>query len=234
MRAAFGRQGHARGRRHQHEARVLVAGVVQRIEAALDERIVERADRQQPRAEQRRGEAQRGELEEQIVLGDAELDVLALRRHRPALRRDDLFLAKRVGALGAVEDAAPVDPRPEIGRDRDVGRGRDDALGELAVARRRCRPGSCRSLPASTAWRRAGPAGSAAPRSRRRSCGAGRPRRAAPARGRPQAARPAGRGPANCPIRRPSAIPMLLLKRAIWSRFIRPEWLSLWPAKGRP
>jgi hypothetical protein len=30
----------------------------------------------------------------QIALGDAALDVLPVRRHRPALRRDDPFLAK--------------------------------------------------------------------------------------------------------------------------------------------
>ena len=53
VRAAFRGQRHARGRRDQHEARILIAGIVQRIEAALDEGIIERADRQQPLAEQR-------------------------------------------------------------------------------------------------------------------------------------------------------------------------------------
>ena len=43
----------------QEEARILVAGIVERIEAALDERVVERADRQQPLAEQRMGEPER-------------------------------------------------------------------------------------------------------------------------------------------------------------------------------
>jgi hypothetical protein len=50
MRAAFRRQRDARRRRHQNETRVLVAGVIERIEAARDERIVQRADRQQPLA----------------------------------------------------------------------------------------------------------------------------------------------------------------------------------------
>jgi hypothetical protein len=117
--AAFGYQGDPGRGRRQDEPRTLVAGVVRRIMPALDERVVECPDRQQPRAEQWPG----GELQEQVALGDAELDVLTLRRHRPALRRDDVFLAKGVGALGAVEDAAAVDPGPEIGRDRDVGRG---------------------------------------------------------------------------------------------------------------
>ena len=46
MRAAFRRQRDARRRRHQDEARVLIAGIIERIEAAGDERVVERADRQ--------------------------------------------------------------------------------------------------------------------------------------------------------------------------------------------
>src|SRR5204863_50062 len=82
---------------------------------ALDERVVEGADRKESCAEERTAETERGELQKEIALGDAELDVLTLRRHRPALRRDDLFLAKRVGAFGAVEDPAAVDPRPEVG-----------------------------------------------------------------------------------------------------------------------
>jgi hypothetical protein len=72
----FGRQRDARRRRDDHEAGVLVAGVVQRIEAARDERVVERADRQQAGAEQLVAQPERGELDEQVVLGDAELDVL--------------------------------------------------------------------------------------------------------------------------------------------------------------
>src|SRR5207248_7243221 len=116
--AAFGRQGDAGWGRHQDKARVLVAGVVQYIEAALDERVVEGADRQEPRAEERTGQTQRRELQKKIAFGDAELDVLTLWRHRPALRGDDLLLAKSVGSLGAVEDPPAVDPRSEIGRHR--------------------------------------------------------------------------------------------------------------------
>src|SRR5438067_221900 len=48
--AAFGRERNAGRRRRQDEARVLIAGVIERIEPAGDERIVQRADRQQPRA----------------------------------------------------------------------------------------------------------------------------------------------------------------------------------------
>ena len=44
------------------------------------------------------------------MLGNPELDMLALGRHAPTLGGDDLFLAKGVGAFGAIEDAAAVDP----------------------------------------------------------------------------------------------------------------------------
>ena len=40
--------------------------------------------------------------------------------------------------------------------------------------------------------------------------------------------------PANLSHSWPSSIVMPFLKLAIWSSVIRPEWLSLWPAKGRP
>src|SRR5581483_3009400 len=50
MRAAFARERDARWRGHHDEARVLVAGVVELIEPARDERVIQRADRQQPLA----------------------------------------------------------------------------------------------------------------------------------------------------------------------------------------
>ena len=90
----------------------------------------------QARAEHRPRKPERGEQQEQIALGDAQFDVLTLRRHAPALCRDDFFLAERVGALGAIEDAAAVDPGAEVGRDRNIGRGRDDTTGERVLGRR--------------------------------------------------------------------------------------------------
>ena len=136
VRPALGRERDAGRRCRQHEPRVLVAGVVQRIEAAPDERVVERADGQEPLAEDRPGEPEGGQRQEQVVLRDAELDMLAAGRHDPALRRQHVLLGIGVGGLVAAEDAAPVDPRPEIGRDRDVGRGGDDAVGELTPSPR--------------------------------------------------------------------------------------------------
>ena len=54
---------------------------------------------------------------------DAEFDVLPLGREAPLLRRGQVLLAEGVGARLSGEQAAAVDPRPEIGGDGDVGRG---------------------------------------------------------------------------------------------------------------
>ena len=134
MRAAFRRQGHARGGRGKQEAGVLVAGIVQRIAAAHDEGIIERADGEQAFAEQRMGEAERRQHQEEVHLGDAEFHMLALGREVPVEGRGNALRLEEIGEFGAGEEAAPVHPWPQIGRDRHVRRGRDDVARELAVA----------------------------------------------------------------------------------------------------
>ena len=67
MRATFRRQRDARRRRHQDKARVLIAGVIERIEAAGDERVVERSDRNEPLAVDGMRQAERGQRDEQII-----------------------------------------------------------------------------------------------------------------------------------------------------------------------
>jgi hypothetical protein len=79
VRAALGRQRHARRRADDHEPRILVTGVVQRIETAVHEGIVDRPDRDQPLAEQAVRQPRRAEQQEQVHLGDAQLDMLAVR-----------------------------------------------------------------------------------------------------------------------------------------------------------
>ena len=65
-----------------------------------------------------------------IHLGDAELDMLALRRELPIEGRGDAFAFERVGERLARKQTAAIDPGAEIGRHRDVwGRG-DDTRGE--------------------------------------------------------------------------------------------------------
>ena len=137
MRAAFGRQGDARRRRHQDEARILVAGVVQRIEAARDEGIVERPDRQQPFAEHAVAEAHRRQHQEQIVLRDAELDMLAALAPCPSAAPTSACApGTRPRSACIANTPRRLTQGPEIGGDGDVGRGGDDALRQLAVGAR--------------------------------------------------------------------------------------------------
>src|SRR3546814_12111973 len=108
MGPAFRPQGHARGGRDQHEAGVLVAGVVQRIEAAGYEGVVDGADREQPLAEQVAGETEGGEHEEEVVLGDAELDMLPRLRSAPFLGRGDFRGGEDIRQFLSAEQAALV------------------------------------------------------------------------------------------------------------------------------
>jgi hypothetical protein len=130
VRAALRAQRHARGRRHQHEACILIAGVIERIEAAGDEGIVDGADREQPFAEDVSSKAQRRQHEEQIVLGDAQLDMLAGIGCAPFLRGRDFGGGEDVGEPLAAEEAALVHPGSEVGRDGHVRRGGDDSVRE--------------------------------------------------------------------------------------------------------
>ena len=83
MRATFARERNAGRRCDQHEARVLIAGIIQCIEAARDEGIVKRADRQQTLAVDAVRQAKRRQQDKQIHLGDAEFDMLALAARIP-------------------------------------------------------------------------------------------------------------------------------------------------------
>ena len=133
MRTSLGRQGHARRRARDHEAGVLVAGVIQRVEPAVYERVVQRPNRQQPRAEQRRRKAERRQHQEQIVLRDAQFEMLARLRPHPFLDRGDVLLAEHVRPFVPVEQAALVDPGAEIGRHGHVRRGADHRRRQAAV-----------------------------------------------------------------------------------------------------
>ena len=101
-----------------------------RLERAVDERVVERADRQQRLAVARPGRAELAEQPDEVALGDAELDVLAVRRLAPAHERVGV-VGEPVDPLAHVPDADAVDPAAEVGRGGDVGADRDDARGDL-------------------------------------------------------------------------------------------------------
>ena len=86
VRSALGTKRDSARSRDEQEASVLVAGVIERIEAAGDERIVEGADGEEALAEQVAGQARGGEHQEQVALGDPKLDVLAFVAGAPLLR----------------------------------------------------------------------------------------------------------------------------------------------------
>ena len=133
VRAALGaKRDPARGR-DQQEARILVTGVVERIEPARDERVVERPNRNQPLAEHVSRKPGCGEHQEQIILGNPQFDVLAGRRHRPFLRARDLRLGEHVGHCLAAKQAALVHEPTQIGRDGDVGRGGQNPVGKRSA-----------------------------------------------------------------------------------------------------
>ncbi len=127
---AFRRQRDAAGGRDQQKPRILVAGVEQRIMAAIDERVVYRADGQQPGAVEVVAKTGGAKEQKQILLGDAKLDMLALRVGAPALRAGEPAIAKDVIARVLVEHAAPVDPRAEICRYGYIRAHRHDMLGK--------------------------------------------------------------------------------------------------------
>ena len=150
--AAFRSQRDARRRGRENEAGVLVAGVVQRIETTTDERVVERPNRDQPLAEQRVRQPGGRQRQEQVHLGDAEFDMLALGAHLPLLGRHQPAFLEHIFAAGHREQAAPIDPRAKVGRHGDVrGRG-DDAIRQRAallgdIVEDAAEPGLCRNRP---------------------------------------------------------------------------------------
>jgi hypothetical protein len=131
VRAALGPERDPARRRDEQEARVLVAGVVERIEAAGDERVVERADREQPLAEQVAGEAGAASIRNRLF--SAMPSSICWPCLSPTTFAPMQSLPARKRRHFAAEQAALVDPGAEVGRDGDVGRGGDDAVGEVAA-----------------------------------------------------------------------------------------------------
>ena len=134
----------ARRRPDEDEPRLDVERVDERVQAARDERVVDRADRDQPLAEQLAGQPELAEPQEQVHLADAELDVL--RPAGPGSQTSGALdvVAVRAGMRG--EDAGAVDPAAEVRRDRDVRRGGHDR-GRRSPDRARV-PRGCRRTPA--------------------------------------------------------------------------------------
>src|SRR3546814_8167547 len=88
----------------QEEARILIAAIVERIEAARDERVIDGSHRDQPRTEMGGCKPKRGEHQEEVVLGNAKLDMLSRLMRCPFLRRRDFRLLEHVRKLLSAEE----------------------------------------------------------------------------------------------------------------------------------
>ena len=146
---------------------------------------------------------------------------------------DAIFcLRENVGRFLAPEQAALVHPGAEVGRDGDVGRGGDDAVGERRRRPWRGRAGSGRTRPGSIAPR---------PRARARPGLRSGRRSGCAFRGRCGSARSAPRRPARAlsPMpssgshSSPSATPIASRSAAIWVGFIRPGVIVLVAGEGQ-
>ena len=201
-----------------------------RLERAGDERVVDRADRQQRLAVARPRRAELAEQPDEVDLGDPELDVAAVVGLAPAHERVGV-VGEPVDAVAERPDAGLVDPAAEVGRRADVGRDRDDARGHLGrlahevdeeaperlLGRRACRV--C-SRPRSAGHR-------AAARRRDRRPALEPPRRA------PRTARPRAMPSANAPTGPPGRSPSARGELARTARSVSSaEWLAGWPSVG--
>src|SRR5258706_9497653 len=133
MRAPLGSESNATGRRHKDESRVLVASVIQGIQASRDEWVVKRADRKQTCSEHAVRKPERRQQQEQVHFRNSELEVLPAGTQFPALHRSYSLLAKGVRKLIAPEDSAPIDPRSKVRRNRHVRRCRHYATGNVRL-----------------------------------------------------------------------------------------------------
>ncbi len=111
-----GAKAQARWRADQQEARILVTAIVQRIEAAGDERIVDRADRDQPRAEVRRRQARARRASGRSCSPRCPVRCAGRRHARPISAPRDFGGLEHVLQLAAAEQPAPVDEAAKVGR----------------------------------------------------------------------------------------------------------------------
>ena len=120
MGPAFRRERHAAGGAGNDKSRILIAGLIERIESACHERVVDCTDRTEAFSKQAVGQACRAQQLKQMHLGNAELNVLALRRELPFLRGGNLLITEGVALIVTRKQAAPINPRTDIGGHGDI------------------------------------------------------------------------------------------------------------------
>ena len=131
VRAALGCERHPARRADQDRLAARVHAEGPRLERPPDERVVDRADRQERLAVAAPGCAELAQQPDQVGLGDPQLDVMAARRLVPVDERLGV-VGKPVPPFTHRPDLALVDPAPEVRRAGDVGAHSDHALGHLA------------------------------------------------------------------------------------------------------
>ena len=92
------------------------------------------------------GQAQRRQRDEEIVLRNAKLQMLAGWPLRPAIGGGDLLFLETVRAGRAVEHAAPVHPSAHIGGDGHIRRCRHHARGEVRLLARQIEQDAAEAL----------------------------------------------------------------------------------------
>ena len=203
MRTALGRERDAGWRADEDRLPAGVDAERPRLQRAVDERVVERPDRQQRQSGARPRRAELAEQADEVALRDAELDVPAVRGLAPAHERVGV-VGEPVDAIAHVPDAGAVDPAAQARGRRDVGRDGDDALRDLGRSAREVGEEATEGLLGRGAGSHARDRRRAAPRGARpaAAAGAGAARRRA-GRARP---RPCLRGtpPTDRPRRRPA------------------------------
>src|SRR5271156_2979206 len=108
MRSTLWSERNSRRRPHEEKARILVASVVQRVQAPADESVVDRSNRKQASVVQRGAKAQRGECKKKIVLGNSKFDVLTFGREYPLLHRPHFCRSEIIGGGATAENSAAV------------------------------------------------------------------------------------------------------------------------------
>ena len=130
MRTALGGEGDAGRRADQDRLAAAVDAERPGLERAGDERVVERADREQRLAPPAPGRAELAEQADEVDLGDAELDVLAGRALIPVQDRLGV-VGEPVALRDRRPDAGLVDPAAEVRARSDIGCHGHDAAGGL-------------------------------------------------------------------------------------------------------
>ena len=116
-----------------HKPCILITGVIQRIQTARNERIIQRANREQSLPKQAVRQTKGGQIQKQIVFGNTQFDMLPAWRTYPFLGRRNLAFAKLIDKVFAAKQSALVHKPAKVGRHRHIRRCRHNTIRQIAV-----------------------------------------------------------------------------------------------------